>query len=176
MLDTKQILKQNLETLLETRPDISRLNLSKQMKVADGTLGRIKYGTGNPTVEVLEQIAHFFKIQPWQMLVPDLGRQFIQPRARNELDEAIDFLIHLPSNAQQMAIVQIKNLADLTSQKVNEVSTTKSGTMNPQVRQQTVLGKGVGNLDDSASAFGRLVGGESASQNTRKEKGKGHKS
>jgi transcriptional regulator with XRE-family HTH domain len=74
MLDTKKILAENLSALLETRPDISRLNLSKQIQVADGTLGRIKYGTGNPTVEVIEQIARFFKIEPWQLLVPALGQ------------------------------------------------------------------------------------------------------
>jgi transcriptional regulator with XRE-family HTH domain len=74
MLDAKKILADNLSALLESRPDISRLDLSKQMKVADGTLGRIKYGTGNPGVEVLEQIARFFRIETWQLLAPDLGK------------------------------------------------------------------------------------------------------
>ncbi|MCA8075357.1 helix-turn-helix domain-containing protein [Burkholderia cepacia] len=74
MLDTKKILAANLTELLERRPDISRLNLSKQIHVADGTLGRIKYGTGNPTVEILDQIARFFKVEAWQLLAPDLGR------------------------------------------------------------------------------------------------------
>lgn len=44
--------------------------LSKQMGVADGTLGRIKYGTGNPTVEVLDQIGAFFKIPAWRLIQP----------------------------------------------------------------------------------------------------------
>lgn len=73
MLDIKKTLADNVTYLLGTRPDISRLDLSRQMKVADGTLGRIKYGTGNPTVEVLEQIARFFKIEAWQLLMPRLG-------------------------------------------------------------------------------------------------------
>jgi transcriptional regulator with XRE-family HTH domain len=69
MLDVNTILSRSVGKLLETRQDISRLNLSKQMKVADGTLGRIKYGNGNPNVETLAAIAHFFRVQPWQLLV-----------------------------------------------------------------------------------------------------------
>src|SRR5579859_6621173 len=75
MLDTQKILAENLTALLERRPDISRLNLSKQIQVADGTLGRIKYGNGNPTVDVLERIARFFRVEPWQLLAPNLGTQ-----------------------------------------------------------------------------------------------------
>ncbi|PVX77195.1 hypothetical protein [Paraburkholderia unamae] len=71
----KKVLSDNLTTLLESRPDISRLNLSKQIKVADGSLGRIKYGTGNPTIETLEDIARFFKVEAWQLLAPNLGRE-----------------------------------------------------------------------------------------------------
>ena len=69
MLDIKLILSQNVTKLLDTRRDISRLDLSKQMGVADGTLGRIKYGTGNPNAETIEQIAYFFRFEPWQLLV-----------------------------------------------------------------------------------------------------------
>lgn len=69
MPDVKEILAQSVARLLETRPDISRLNLSKLMGVADGTLGRIKYGTGNPNVETVEQIARYFKFEAWQLLV-----------------------------------------------------------------------------------------------------------
>lgn len=68
--NSKPVLAANLSALLETRSDVSRLELSKRMGVADGTLGRIKYGTGNPTVEVLDQIAGFFNIRTWQLLKP----------------------------------------------------------------------------------------------------------
>ncbi|AMU17543.1 hypothetical protein A3203_32730 [Burkholderia cenocepacia] len=78
MLDTQKILAENLTALLERRPDISRLNLSKQIQVADGTLGRIKYGNGNPTVDVLERIARFFRVEPWQLLAPNLGAQLMR--------------------------------------------------------------------------------------------------
>lgn len=69
MLDIKLILSQNVSKLLDTRKDLSRLNLSRQMGVADGTLGRIKYGSGNPNVETVAQIASFFRYEPWQLLV-----------------------------------------------------------------------------------------------------------
>lgn len=58
---------------------MSRLDLAKIMGVADGTLGRIKYGTGNPTVEVLDQIASFFRIPTWKLLQPDLGESLAAP-------------------------------------------------------------------------------------------------
>lgn len=41
------------------------------MDVADGTLGRIKYATGNPQLDNICQIAEFFKLSPWQLLVKD---------------------------------------------------------------------------------------------------------
>lgn len=69
MLELKKILAQNVSKLLDTRPDISRLDLSRQMRVADGTLGRIKYGTGNPNAETIEAIAKYFRLQPWQLLI-----------------------------------------------------------------------------------------------------------
>jgi len=67
---SKDALSANLTALLDTRSDVSRLNLSKMMGVADGTLGRIKYGTGNPTIEVLDQIASFFRVPSWTLLRP----------------------------------------------------------------------------------------------------------
>ena len=66
---TKKSLADNLSRLLERYPDVSRLDLSRRIQVADGTLGRIKYGTGNPQLENICQIAEFFKVQPWQLLI-----------------------------------------------------------------------------------------------------------
>lgn len=84
MLDVKEILAASVSQLLETRRDVSRLNLSKQMDVADGTLGRIKYGSGNPNVETLAQIARYFKFEPWQLLVP--GFSVNNPPALRSVD------------------------------------------------------------------------------------------
>lgn len=67
--DSKPALAENLTELLSRREE-ARLDLSRKMGVADGTLGRIKYGTGNPTVEVLDQIANFFKVPTWELLAP----------------------------------------------------------------------------------------------------------
>lgn len=69
--DIKKILSDNLSALLKRYPDVSRLDLSRRMKVADGTLGRIKYGTGNPQLDNLCQISEFFKLSPWQLLVKE---------------------------------------------------------------------------------------------------------
>lgn len=74
MLDTKKILQENLKALLDTRPETSRLNLSREMEVGDGTLGSIQYGKGNPTLQVLETIAQFFELETWQLLSPNLGQ------------------------------------------------------------------------------------------------------
>lgn len=74
MLNTKKILQENLKALLATRPEISRLNLSREMKVGDGTLGSIQYGKGNPTIEILEAIAVFFELETWRLLCPNLGQ------------------------------------------------------------------------------------------------------
>lgn len=79
MLDTRKILQENLKALLATRPETSRLNLSREMKVADGTLGSIQYGTGNPTVEILETIARFFGLETWQLFSPNLGQATTGP-------------------------------------------------------------------------------------------------
>jgi transcriptional regulator with XRE-family HTH domain len=100
MLDTRKVLQENLKALLATRPETSRLNLSREMKVADGTLGSILYGTGNPTVEILEAIARFFELETWQLLSPELGRSSGVPhnRARSGHPEYWPFVSITPSN------------------------------------------------------------------------------
>lgn len=44
------------------------------MGVADGTLGRIKYGKANPTLDVVDQIAHYYRIPAWRLIQPDSDR------------------------------------------------------------------------------------------------------
>lgn len=68
MSEVKTNLAANLTALLQLRGGISRLDLSREIGIADGTLGRIKYGTGNPTVDVLERLAAAFGIEPWILL------------------------------------------------------------------------------------------------------------
>lgn len=68
--DASVLLAANLSRLLDERSDVSRLTLSKEIGVADGTLGRIKYGSGNPTLDVLQRIADAFQIEPWMLIAP----------------------------------------------------------------------------------------------------------
>lgn len=72
MLDPQEILKQNVRALLKSKPG-SRIKKASDMDVADGSLGRIVYGTGNPTLEVLTRIATHFNKEPWQLLAPNCG-------------------------------------------------------------------------------------------------------
>lgn len=57
------------------------MDLARRMGVSDGTLGRIKYGTGNPTVDVVERIARYFRMEPWELLCPPGGSAVADPRA-----------------------------------------------------------------------------------------------
>lgn len=44
------------------------------MGVADGTLGRIKYGKANPTLDVVDQIANYYRIPAWRLIQPESER------------------------------------------------------------------------------------------------------
>lgn len=68
--DASVLLASNLSKLLAERSDVSRLTLSREIGVADGTLGRIKYGNGNPTLDVLQRIADAFHVEPWMLIAP----------------------------------------------------------------------------------------------------------
>lgn len=69
----KKALSENVARLIEGMPTDSRLKASKRIGVGDGTLGRILYGTANPELETIVRLAEYFKLQPWQLLVPALG-------------------------------------------------------------------------------------------------------
>ena len=66
---SNQVLAAHLNRLLEGQ-ELSRMALARRMGVSDGTLGRIKYGTANPTVEVIDRIARHFRVKPWELLCP----------------------------------------------------------------------------------------------------------
>lgn len=71
-IDSNKVLSERLSTLLASSEG-PRLDLAKRMNVSDGTLGRIKYGQGNPTLEVVDRIAAFYRVEPWQLIKPDDG-------------------------------------------------------------------------------------------------------
>ena len=72
MLDTvKKALADNVIRLMDARRGgEARLSFAKRTGVGDGTLGRIMYGTGNPRLETLVQLATFFRVKPWELLIP----------------------------------------------------------------------------------------------------------
>ena len=59
--------------------------------------------------------------------------QMRRPGSNAALEEAFSLLASLPEKAQQMVIDQIKQLADLTSEKVNHVTAEKSDTIRRSV-------------------------------------------
>jgi transcriptional regulator with XRE-family HTH domain len=67
--DSNAVLSEHLNRLLATT-DGARLEISRRMGVADGTLGRIKYGRGNPTLDVVDRIAKYFRVEPWTLIQP----------------------------------------------------------------------------------------------------------
>lgn len=86
LANSNQALTQHLNRLL-AGTGVARMELAKRMDVADGTLGRIKYGKGNPTIDVLDKIARYFRMQPWELLIPpeeleQSGRQLRETAAR----------------------------------------------------------------------------------------------
>lgn len=71
MLPVAQILAANVERLIgrmTERPP--RPQLAARMGIGDKTLGFIKAGNGNPTLESVEKVAMFFRVAPWELLRP----------------------------------------------------------------------------------------------------------
>lgn len=93
LANSNKVLTERLSALLDAAEG-SRLDLAKRMNVSDGTLGRIKYGQANPTLDVVDRIAAFFRIEPWMLIKPDGETQGLiaqlsamaTPRSRTALD------------------------------------------------------------------------------------------
>lgn len=67
-----KILAQNVNALLDALPKTGggRPELASRMGIGDKTLGFLKAGTGNPTLENIVKVARFFRKEPWQLLKP----------------------------------------------------------------------------------------------------------
>ncbi|HEY0201128.1 MAG TPA: helix-turn-helix transcriptional regulator [Burkholderiaceae bacterium] len=109
--DSNQVLSDHLNRLL-SGSEVARIELAKRMGVADGTLGRIKYGKGNPTIDVVDKIARFYRVQPWELLRPvqegvaeDSADYVIDPVA-SRLHEWIDKL----DTQQRLGLLQLLKL------------------------------------------------------------------
>lgn len=91
---SNQILAQHLSRLLDAQPQ-ARIDIARRMGVSDGTLGRIKYGTANPTIDVVEKIARYFRMEAWELLVPMIKNNVVEEpgmRYRTALECELDDL------------------------------------------------------------------------------------
>lgn len=72
MLPAVRILATNVERLIARMTDRpARPELAARMGIGDKTLGFMKAGSGNPTLENIAKVAQFFRVQPWELLKPE---------------------------------------------------------------------------------------------------------
>lgn len=101
LANSNAVLSERLTTLLDNASE-ARIKLAKRMRVADGTLGRIKYGQGNATLEVLDRIAAFFRLEPWELIKP----------ASDVREATLDDLAALATPRSRAAIEAIRQAAE----------------------------------------------------------------
>jgi len=80
MKNSKQILWANVLALMKR--DFGRENLTtlaKKARIGPGTVTRIKEQSTSVGLDVLEQIARVFNVQPWQLLLPELDVDNLPP-------------------------------------------------------------------------------------------------
>lgn len=65
----KAALAQRMTRLVKASP-LPRSQIAERAGVADGSIGQMMYGTGNPTLESLVKIAAFFKTSVSALLAP----------------------------------------------------------------------------------------------------------
>ncbi|MGG6461429.1 hypothetical protein [Solilutibacter silvestris] len=71
MLPAAKILASHVDALLRTIPDRPpRPEIAAKIGIGDKTLGILKAGNGNPTLESISAVASYFRRQPWQLLLP----------------------------------------------------------------------------------------------------------
>jgi transcriptional regulator with XRE-family HTH domain len=99
--DIKRNLAENVSRLLKkSGAGEARLAISKRIGVGDGTLGRIAYGTGNPSLETLVQLATFFRVKPWELLMPPDGLRSASTPASPVQTELLAESLRLLAEAQ----------------------------------------------------------------------------
>lgn len=77
-----------------------------------------------------------------------------------ETKQLMDAFQRLPHKARLTAVAQVKELADLISEKVNPVTTEKSGT----ITRQAAIRADVSSLDEAVREAESILGGEGASK------------
>ncbi len=98
-----EVLANNVNSLLEAYPHKApRPQMAAKIGIGDKTLGFLKAGSGNPTLESIVKVARFFRIQPWELLKP-------QESARST---AIDQLMSLATPRSKAALQAISKAAE----------------------------------------------------------------
>lgn len=71
--DSKLVLWQNVSALMDAKYGKEHLTrLATDAKIGPGTISRIKQHETSVGIDVVEAIAKVFKVEPWQLLVPQL--------------------------------------------------------------------------------------------------------
>ncbi len=66
-----RVLASNVNALLDSYPTkLPRPKMAAKIDIGDKTLGFLKSGSGNPTLESIVKVARFFKREPWELLRP----------------------------------------------------------------------------------------------------------
>lgn len=83
---TQLVLAANLKRLMADHPDLgTQAALSKRCRIAQSTVARILSANQAAQIDSLEALAKAFRLEPWQLLVPDLDpRQPPLLRALNQ--------------------------------------------------------------------------------------------
>lgn len=89
MLPVLEIIAENVRHLMAARQSLPRPELAKRIGIGDKTLGFIKSATGNPTIETIETIARYYRVQPWQLLMKDGVKLLDQRRFSEESTSTI---------------------------------------------------------------------------------------
>lgn len=72
-LDSKKTLRENVSNLMKSRYGGENLTrLAADAKVGPGTVTRIKEQETSIGIDLIAKVARVFKLDPWQLLVPDL--------------------------------------------------------------------------------------------------------
>jgi transcriptional regulator with XRE-family HTH domain len=126
MPNLKKILADNVRRLLASR-DGARTEIATRMGVGDGTLGRILYGTANPSLETLDQIASFFRVSVVDLLssaektpqVRDSASEIDDVRLSDAIDAVSKLLDHeglaLPRSLFARAVALVYSSPDLSN-------------------------------------------------------------
>jgi transcriptional regulator with XRE-family HTH domain len=77
-LQTRQILARNVRILMEMR-DWNQHDLQRKAHVSQKTVSNVVNGRQSTQIDVIEKLAAAFKVEPFQLLLPNLFPQDLYP-------------------------------------------------------------------------------------------------